>query len=366
MSKLKFEISESHAFLLKSIIGSGQDTLHNYEKWISSVNISNDLDGESYTLIPALYKALDKIGFYDKNMTRYMGIYKKSFYKNGLLLSLLHGIGNEFNKHNIPFTLIKGIPVIINYHHDFGVRGMSNLDILIDMENFPKAIEILNNNGFFCECGYDVNKNIKIWHSHSFINNNGIKIELYRTAFPVCCSGIPFDQPREFLYQDIKYSMPSPEDFILQICLHAASSDQAVHISWIYDLHSLIMNEPEIKWNIIADKLKNTMLSYVFFIMFECFNEISSIKIPESIVETLYENGNNRTCIKDARKKFKKPKTLFGKLGWYRYNQQNKDLSILKRIIGFPRYILMLSKYTRYIDLMLGIVKKYILKRSSY
>ncbi len=365
MKKFKFPLTHSQIYLLKAIIGEDSKAIENYNNWIDSVNIENYIDGESYALIPALYKRLISLGFLDKNMNRYMGIYKKSLYKNSILLYTLRTLGDELNKKQIPFTLLKGIPLIIHYHEDIGIRSMGDIDMVVEKEDIPKTILILNELGYISDCGYDIFKNIETRHSYSFRSNHNLEIDLYWTPLPISYRDVKIDATKKFMYKDVKCNMLSAEDFILQVCLHGANASSLTSLKWIFDMHTILSNEIQINWKSLLGKLNKTRLSYVFYVLFDCYNELTSIKIPDWVIEELKHNGNTKLNIKHARKKIIKPKTLLGQLDLYGYNYRFRDKNIVYRAVHYPRHKLMMSKYNRYRDLFSAFLKKYVFNAKS-
>lgn len=365
MKEIRFPVSESQVFLLKAIIGNDRTAVKSYKKWIDAVNFTNYIDGESYALIPALYKRLSVLGFDDINMNKYKGIYKKAFYKNSLLLNLINTIGAELNSRKIPVTVLKGIPMLINYLGDMGVRSMGDVDMVVDRENVPDTIKILEAYGFRSDCGYNIYENIESRHSYSFSNDKDLEIDLYWTSIPVSYENVKLDALREFTYKGVILNMLVPEDLIFQVCLHGASWDPVVSIRWIFDLHTILQEETEIVWKKLLARIANTRLPYVFYLQFMCFNEISSLKIPDWVIQKLYENGNNRLCRKHAKIKIIRPKTIFGRIGWYGYSLHFQDRSFIYRLTNYPRHRLMMSRYDRYRDLLAAYIRKYVLKKKE-
>ena len=363
MKEVKFPISKSQSYLLKTIIGDDSNTIENYEKWIDSVNFTNYIDGESYALIPALYKRLSGLGFNDVNINRYKGIYKKAFYKNSLLLNVISIIGKDLNSRNIPVTVLKGIPLLLNYLGDTGIRSMGDADMVVSKENIPETIKILEKHNFKSDCKYDIYANLETRHSYSFSNDNKLEIDLYWIPVPVAYRNIPLDTKREFTYKGITLYMLAPEDFIFQVCLHGASWDPVVSIRWIFDLHTILKKETEIDWGKLLAKLDGTRLAYIFYAQFMCFNELSSQKIPEWVLMKLFDIGNNRLYRKHAKNKIIRPKTIIGRIGWYGYSYHYRDKGFIFKVMHYPGHRLMMSRYDRYWELLAAYIRKYVLKR---
>jgi hypothetical protein len=360
MREIEFPISESQTYLLKVITGSDEYTIDNYKKWVDSVNFTNYIDGESYALIPALYKRLTGLGYTDVNINKYKGIYKKAFYKNSLLLNTLHNIAADLAEKNIKVTVVKGAPLLINYLKDTGIRSMGDIDIVVTKETIPDAIMILDKHGFISDCKYDICENIETRHSYSFRNNRGLEIDLYWIPLPVAYRQVPLDAPVEFNFKGQTLYMLAPEDFIFQVSLHGASWDPVVSIRWIFDLYTILSQDNNINWNKLIRKVEGTRLYYLFYLLFKCYNEISSVKIPVWVINKLFEEGNRRLYKKHAKNKIIKPKTIIGRIGWYGYSYHFRDMGFFSRLAKYPGHRLRMSRFDRYRDMLRSYINKYV------
>jgi hypothetical protein len=154
--------------------------------------------------------------------------------------------------------------------------------------------------------------------------------------------------------------MLAPEDFIFQVCLHGATWDPVSSIRWIFDLYTVLSQEETIDWEKLIGKIEGTRLPYLFYVIFICFNDLSSLKVPDWIVSRLYKNGNNRVCKKHAKNKIIRPKTIIGRIDWYGFSYHFKDLNFLSRLAKYPGHRLRMSKYERYRDMLAGYIKKHV------
>lgn len=363
MKDFKLPISTSQELLLKTLVGKKSEALAYYNSWISSVNLDEHVDSETYKLMPPLFKRLESLGIKDKNTSIYKGIYKKSFFKNCMLLYNLQLLGEKLQKREISFTTLKGIPLIVEYLDDIGIRSMNDIDMVVDKKDMAETIKVLNELGYKSDCNYDICENLHVRHSYSFRNNQNSEIDLYWIILPSHYNDIKLNETKEILYKNISFNMLSCENFIIQTCIHAADWDPVFNIRWITDLSVILDRENNIDWQIILGKIKNSRFSYIFYLFFDYFNKLSELKVPEEIVNELKIFGNNKKNHLHARKELLRPKTIFGRLKWYRYTLHYNDRNIFYRLYYYPKYILVLSKYDGYTDLAKAFVSKYILGR---
>ncbi|MBN2559009.1 MAG: nucleotidyltransferase family protein [Clostridia bacterium] len=365
MKKHDIPITKTQEYLLKAIAGNPSESIDWYRRWVDSVNFEDNIDGPSYGLLPALYKRLESLGFRDGNSEKLRGVYQRSLYKNSLLLHHLCVIGKELNDRGIPFMVLKGTPLLLHYLANRGQRSMNDLDILVAAADINAAIEILVKNGFNSDCNYDIQENINIRHSYSFRNGKGMEIDLHCRSLAYAYEEICFEKTRLITYNGINMNMMLPESFILHICMHALNKELAFNLNWIHDLNIIMKNEPLIDWHLMVDGMHDSRMAYVIYLLFDYFNGISDIKIPAGIIVQLKELGSNKACMKHAARVLERSDTLRGKINWYGYSLHYKDKGFFARILYYPHYRLMISKYDSYNQMLKAFVRKYILRKRS-
>ncbi|MEW6201013.1 MAG: nucleotidyltransferase family protein [bacterium] len=77
--------------------------------------------------------------------------YEKVLKANLVLQMEFLRLVRNFNAEDIPVTPLKGIYFIESLYPDPGTRPMSDIDFLIDRENFPAALKIMRNSGYTCD-----------------------------------------------------------------------------------------------------------------------------------------------------------------------------------------------------------------------
>ncbi|MCK5811891.1 MAG: nucleotidyltransferase family protein [Clostridiales bacterium] len=365
MKHLKLSITSSQKYLLQAIVGNVFDLPIYYDAWINQVNIVDYIDGESYRLLPLLYKRLVKGNIVDENINRYKGVYKKTLFKNSIHFNNLLSVGRELNKNHIPFTVIKGLAIILTYDQDKGLRHMNDIDLLVTKKQIPDTISVLQSHGFSPQFSYDVATNIDTRHSFAFSNSLGFEIDLHWKSNYLRNINITLTKTIALNYKGVAVNVLTPENQIINTLLHAATWDPVFIIRWVTDLYTILENEDAINWKEIINIIKNSSYSYTIYIMLSFFNEVSSIKIDEWVLLDCKKYGNNKKNMVCSKKNLTPPKTVFGKLGWHGYTMTNNDLSLYKKIIGFPKDVLMNSPYDSYCSLWKAFFRKHILGKHN-
>lgn len=77
--------------------------------------------------------------------------YCQIFAKNAFLYKFFQGLSMEFEKRDISVIPLKGIFLLENYYQDFGLRQISDIDLLVREESLGKVCNYFIDNGFEME-----------------------------------------------------------------------------------------------------------------------------------------------------------------------------------------------------------------------
>lgn len=102
----------------------------------------------SMRIAPFIYYNIKDKNFNQDIVFKLKEEYKKSLFANILILDELKKVADSFFEPKIEFILLKGAALIQNVYPDFGVRPLSDLDLLIKFKDLKEANTILENLGF--------------------------------------------------------------------------------------------------------------------------------------------------------------------------------------------------------------------------
>jgi len=365
MKEINLPITQPQNYLLKVLIGDSASAKEYYEKWVDLVNIVDFIDGESYKLLPMLYQKLVSLNILDENINKYKGLYKRTLFQNSMHLKNLYLIGKQLNEQNIPFSVIKGMSMLLYYYKNNALRYMNDIDIVVKKEHIKQTIILLEKIDFKSKNIDNIYENIDIRHSYTFSNKLGFRIDLHWKAIYLNHKNIDISETIPIVKNNIAMNILTPENQILNTLIHAISWDPLFTLRWIVDLHVILTKEKNINWLYIIEKVKNSNVSFSFYLMLEYFNKISDIKVDNKYIDLLKVNGNNRKNYIFAKKNLIHPKTVFGKLGWFLYSGIYSEKNIFIKLIYFPRYILLNSQYKSYTSLFAAFLSKYIFRKKK-
>lgn len=102
----------------------------------------------SMRIAPFIYYNIKDKNFNQDIVFKLKEEYKKNLFANILILDELKKVADSFFEPKIEFILLKGAALIQNVYPDFGVRPLSDLDLLIKFKDLKEANTILENLGF--------------------------------------------------------------------------------------------------------------------------------------------------------------------------------------------------------------------------
>ena len=215
----------------------------------------DDLDDESLRLLPLVYTNLRRLDVHDPEMGRLKGMYRKTWFENELAFHRLTEALTSLHASGIPTTLLKGAALVDLYYRDRGSRSMNDIDLLIPIEHWPDAVEIL----------------VRLdWHSSrerfkgapqfrfewEFKHRDGYRIDLHGHVI-----GYMLGPDRELTGVDGWPRLLSREvggvpthvldhpDQLIHVCLHGARTWPVGNLVWVADAMKVLERVPNLDWD---------------------------------------------------------------------------------------------------------------------
>lgn len=180
--------------------------------------------------------------------------YKKQWIHNHVLLEELENIAIRLKALKLSGTLLKGAQLLTDLYQDTGSRFMSDVDILIDKQNYNDWKELLLSSGYHSlELPIFIGNDFKSQWIKS-IGNIEINLELHTKLF--------FHLKRENWNLTNSAITPftqlSVEDTFLHLCGHLAFQHTFLKLYWLFDIYFYIEKHGnEMNWDEVKSKSKN-------------------------------------------------------------------------------------------------------------
>jgi Uncharacterised nucleotidyltransferase len=215
----------------------------------------DDLDDESLRLLPLVYANLRQMGVHDPEMGRLKGMYKKTWFENELAFHRLTEALTSLHASGIPTTLLKGAALVDLYYRDRGSRSMNDIDLLIPIERWPDAVEILVRLDWHSRPGRF--KGVpQFRYEWEFKHRDGYRIDLHGHVIGYMLTpdrqlaGV--DGWPRLLSRDVAgvttHVLDHP-DQLIHVCLHGARTWPVGNLVWAADAMKVLERVPNLDWD---------------------------------------------------------------------------------------------------------------------
>ncbi len=275
--------------LLKACLSPPDRAFVFWKLWKAEADIEN-LDFGSFRLLPLLYKNLQSADIEAGMLKRYRSVYRYFWYKNRLYL---HQIGEFLKQYNqtgadLPL-LLKGIPLILNYYADPGLRPMSDIDIMVTEKDLPVAFNLLEQNGMTADKRLPVRPSplwLEVEKGCHFTSQSGIEVDLHWNLLPE--SNYVKEENSRYIQRGIevevgagKARVPDATDLLYHVCAHGMKWNVVHPLRWIADVVIILERDGErIDWDRILSAVQRDHFSLRFK---KAFQYLTTVGITDCI-----------------------------------------------------------------------------------
>jgi hypothetical protein len=312
MQSIPFDLSQEELFLLSICRTVSTDTSIKATEDFLNKNLNWDLVGSmasQHGIAGLLYVALSRCSntgnVPDYLLEKLETTYRQNAFRNLLYSKEFNEIVLNFNNANIRTIPLKGIEFLHSiYAHNIGLRRLSDIDILVEKENVPRAEKILLDIG--CERKKTSFRNSRRNFHAIFLHNRGMQPIVIELHWDVDFSDSPFNINIEEFWersQEItsgKFNCHgfSIEDNIIFNCFHIVREvkkgpDEFFALKHFCDIAKIITQAGnKINWDCIIKRTQEyNVIRPVFFILV-LIKELFDIKeLPQTIVDTIHKVG---------------------------------------------------------------------------
>lgn len=137
--------------LLRACLLSGDEALTAWRQW-KPVFEKGVLDSGSRRLMPLLYRNLQNQRINEPSMIRFKEEYFHTWSHNQFSFRRIATLIRDFNQAGIQSMLLKGSALALLFYEDFGLRPMTDIDLLVSHDQTKRSMRLLTNLGW--ESGY--------------------------------------------------------------------------------------------------------------------------------------------------------------------------------------------------------------------
>lgn len=209
------------------------DEILSMEQLISNVN---DWDNFTNNVIrnsvgPLIYKnlsyAINYSSIPDSTISKLKQTYYQSFFRNEIIYKNFNDVINAISELGTPVIALKGIFLVNCIYKDLGIRQMSDIDLLVKVDDADNCKNSLINIGFVSEDRYKsdfIKRNTDTKHLPQLFKEN-IPVELHLKIHPSNCEYYVdiddyWQNALPVTINNSKCLALSPNDLLQHLCLH--------------------------------------------------------------------------------------------------------------------------------------------------
>ena len=333
--------------LLKACLAHGSESITLWNEWKSRIDL-NDADAGSQRLLPHLFRKLTSEGCADADLEKYKGIYRMFWYKNQMLFNIGAEMLGRLHERGMRTMLLKGAVLSSAYYGTFGLRPMSDIDILVETGRALEALEVVQRAGFVPNPQIRLRYStacVQIIHGFGFVNANNHGIDLHWHLLPEACqrdADTEFWKAAEpFEFNGVHTHALSPTDLLFQVLVAGARWELIPTIRWVVDA-MLVLNRTQVDWNRIVAHAQQHHLVLPVRNALRYLQDSFHAGIPDRVLAMLDQLPTLRIEHREFNYKTKNyERRLLGHLPlhWYGYRRLNRFSVAAALPIGFLRYL---------------------------
>ena len=283
---------DQHQLLRAALLLDRDAAMESLARWRSAVDL-DAIDAGSMRVLPLRFRNLQRLEIVPPDAERLKGIYRRSWYRNELLLEGGRQALHELHAAGIATLLLKGAAVVTTLTSEHGIRPMQDFDLLVRRADFARAAAVLSAAGWKMDDAVrDARAHFAYQHAISF-RRESADVDLHWTSI----WGV-FDREgeREFqaaarpaVFRGEQTRVLAPEDAVLQICAHATLAHPEVSpIRWVGDAVLTIRAAGEhFDWRRLVALAKLRRLSLALLCCLEYLRDGIDVAIPAEVLSEL-------------------------------------------------------------------------------
>lgn len=278
--------------LLKAALWDGEAAQSAYLEWLARGGMDH-LDMGAYRLLPLVGVNLSRQGFDHPTMGTMRGLRRKIWYENRLLFARMAEIVGKVQSAGIPVMLLKGVPLVLKYYGDAGLRPMRDLDLLVRPEHALEAGRVFAAAGWSKQpltryrLGPD---DLSFRQAQAYVDAEGREVDLHWHAlYQATSPGVddPFWEAAEPLeYEGLAVQSMCATDEVLHALVHGPNWNEIPPIRWVSDV-LVVMRSAPVDWERVVRLAQRLRVSLTARAACEYLERVFQAPIPEWVTGRL-------------------------------------------------------------------------------
>jgi hypothetical protein len=227
--------------------------------------------------------------------------YFATWKRNREIMGHLGEIADRFGEDGIEWMALKGAALTLRQHADLGVRGMTDLDVLIRSEDLGRAALLLNRSGYRAEENATPDalvRQARVRHAWQFFGEPDRNFDLHWRPVNRCYSPevtrLFWENAETVHFGGRAALVPAPAEQLFHVCVHGLQWDWTRKIRWIADALS-VLREP-VNWERVYQLGESARMSFRLANALEFLREGFRAPIPPDLPGRLIRGAAKWEC----------------------------------------------------------------------
>ncbi|MFC1853782.1 nucleotidyltransferase family protein, partial [candidate division CSSED10-310 bacterium] len=246
--------------------------------------------------------------------------------------------------------LLKGTALIFLYYQNYGLRSMSDVDILVPTKQVQDVLIFMKHQGWLPKPRHQAtftDEYVLISHGHEFYTHDQRSIDLHWHVLPECCQPDGDEDfweaalPLDFL--GVATYALCPADQLLHVCAHSARSCSAMPLRWVADVLTILHHGPcTLDWERLLEQAEKRRLSLSVRDTLTYVQQRYDAAVPQAVLDRLHQHPVSR--LEKIEYHYKRQDHYHRLLGylpimWFDYSRLRGRISFVRKFLGFADYI---------------------------
>jgi hypothetical protein len=300
-------------------------------------------DAGSVRLAPLVFANLTRTGVRDATVASLKKCYRRTRFRNSVLLRRLEAVLPAFAREGIPTVLLKGVALTIETYRDAGLRPMVDLDVWVPHADASRAVSLLSRAGWSMEALPARHRPDPRTRSDvSFRDRGRVEFDLHFSPIKECLDWTTLDP----IWQrsiDVQVGRAiarvlSPADQLLHTIAHGMRASLTPPLRWITDA-VWILRTGSVDWERFVEQGCALRLGLVTSRALEYLARRGDAPVSDEARRRLRASATALEHVEYAfrRGRFRSVEPMALLCGRYVRHRPGRGISSL--VVGFPSYL---------------------------
>jgi hypothetical protein len=340
--------TRAQELLLKAALLSGQKANGAWREWKSSADIER-VDTASFRLLPLLYANLRAERIQDPLMDKLKGVYRQVWYKNRLFFHHMAALLRSLHDAGIETLVLKGAPLVVSFYRNYGVRPMTDFDVLVPTRQASAAVHLLQSLGWLPADRWPETFHeayVTVGNALGFKDAAGGQLDLHWHVLPECCrpdaDDVFWAGAGAVEIDGVATQTLNAADHMLHVCAHGMKWDPVAPIRWVADAMTIMKSGVALDWDRLAAETEKRRLVWPLKEALRYLRETFDAPVPSRILDRIESIPASRRDLIEYRYKTENYETKalgYLPIHWFHYLRLEERARAKYDLLGFAKYL---------------------------